>query len=230
MTDTKKSQKDAEGYEVLELFGIKLRVKNKRIADLLTMDAKEALAEDITVLGKKIGAALKSEMAPINDLPSIGEIESYDDYRGAINTIGERLKFDVGLGGLWKSPTGILMIIKAIHKDVGFDQAKKYATELSTQQDKITNENAGLFVVGSNLSCDIFKAAIRSLNLYSKMRVVSYENLYQVLQLKESGYLKHREVVTLMVPLDNVDVGELLNVIKSAATLTVVKQPTTTKH
>lgn len=222
--------KDAEGYEVLELFGIKLRVKNERLAYLLTMDAKEALTEDVNVLGKKISQALKSEMAPITDIPPVSEITSYDEYREVINTIGEKLEFDVGLGGLWKSPTGILIVMKAVHKDVGFDQAKKYVSELAIQQDKITNENAGLFVVASNLSCDIFKAAIRSLNLYNKMRVVSYENLYQILQIKESGYLKHREVVTLMVPLDNVDVGELLNVIKSAATLTVVKKPTTAPH
>ncbi len=216
MVASAKKKKDEKDYEVLELFGIKLKVKNPQLADLLTMDAKEALTSDISILSQKLRAPGETaEEIVEEEIPLISEIESYDDYRQAINTVGEKLGFDVGLGGLWKSPTNVYILIRAIKEDLEFEEAKKYVRELEGQQKKLTNENVGLFVVGSNLGCDMFKAAIRSLNLYNKMRVISYVNLNQILQFKESGYLGHKEVATLMVPLDNVDVGELINVIKA---------------
>lgn len=216
MVASAKKKKDEEGYEVLELFGIKLKVKNPQLADLLTMEAKEALTSDISILSQKLHTPGEAAEEIIEEeIPLISEIESYDDYRQAINTVGEKLGFDVGLGGLWKSPTNVYILIRAIKEDLEFEEAKKYVRELEGQQKKLTNENVGLFVVGSNLGCDMFKAAIRGLNLYNKMRVISYENLNQILQFKESGYLGHKEVATLMVPLDNVDVGELINVIKA---------------
>ncbi len=55
------ASKNNEGYEVLELFGIKLKVKNPRIAKILTMDAKEVLTEDIRVLGKKLAESDREE-------------------------------------------------------------------------------------------------------------------------------------------------------------------------
>lgn len=216
MVASAKKKEDKQDYEVLELFGIKLKVKNPQLADLLTMEAKEALTSDISILSQKLHTPGEAAEEIIEEeIPLISEIESYDDYRQAINTVGEKLGFDVGLGGLWKSPTNVYILIRAIKEDLEFEEAKKYVRELEGQQKKLTNENVGLFVVGSNLGCDMFKAAIRGLNLYNKMRVISYENLNQILRFKESGYLGHKEVATLMVPLDNVDVGELINVIKA---------------
>ncbi len=61
------------------------------------------------------------------------------------------------------------------------------------------------------------------------MRVVSYANLLGLLQLKAKGYLKHRQVVTLMVPLDNVDVGELLNIVKAVAAPVTLEEYLTRK-
>ncbi|MDI6689609.1 MAG: hypothetical protein QMD66_04725 [Actinomycetota bacterium] len=210
------ASKNNEGYEVLELFGIKLKVKNPRIAKILTMDAKEVLTEDIRVLRKKLAEPDREESG-FEEIPSISEIESHSVYRKVINSIGKRLEFDVNLGDLWRSTTGMTIIVKAIKDGLNFNQARKYVSELATQQSRIRNENAGLFIVGDNISCDILKAAIRSQNLYHLMRVISYENFNQILQLKEGGYLNHKGVVTLMVPLDNIDVGELINVIKAAA-------------
>ncbi|MEW6188808.1 MAG: hypothetical protein AB1466_01665 [Actinomycetota bacterium] len=210
------ASKNDGGYEILELFGIKLKVKNPRIAEILTMDAKEVLTEDIRVLRKKL-AELDRKESEVEKIPSISEIESYSDYQRAIDAIGKRLEFDVDLGNLWRSATGIIIIVKAIKDGLNFNQARKYVSELATQQSRISNENAGLFIVGDNISCDILKAAIRSQNLYHLMRVISYENFNQILRLKEAGYLNHKGVVTLMVPLDNIDVGELINVIKAAA-------------
>lgn len=43
--------RSGERHPVLEVFGIKLEVSNPRLAELLTMDAKEALTSDLRDLG-----------------------------------------------------------------------------------------------------------------------------------------------------------------------------------
>lgn len=211
MVSVKDQEKD--GYEVLQVFGMKLKVKNPKIADLLTTD----VSEDFTTFRQKIGSAQQTEAEEIALSVPVEEIESLEQFELAINAIGKTLEFDVGLGGIWRSPTGIAIILKPIFNRINFETSKEKVKSLSAEQARIKTENAGLFVTRDDVGCDILKATIRSLNMYQQMRVISYENLYELLEVKENGYLKHRQVVTLMVPLDNVDVGELLNIIKAVA-------------
>ena len=202
----------ANDFEVLQVFGIKLKVKNRKIADLLTTDVKE----DISTFREKLEGIqeLEEEQAGAEQ---VKQIDSADEFEESISTIGKVLDFDVDLGGIWRSSTGIAIILKPVFEHLDFEAAKIKIKALAGEQAKIKTENAGLFITHDDISCDIMKAAIRSINMYQQMRVISYDNLYELLKLKENGYLKHRQVVTLMVPLDNVDVGELLNIIKAVA-------------
>jgi hypothetical protein len=199
-------------FEVLQVFGIKLKVKNRKIADLLTTDVKE----DISIFREKIENIQQLDEDQIETDP-LRQIESTEEFEDAINAIGRMLGFNVDLGGIWRSPTGIAVLLKPVFARLDFEAAKTRIKVLAAEQARIKTENAGLFITRDDVSCDIMKAAVRSINMYQQMRVISYDNLYELLKLKENGYLKHRQVVTLMVPLDNVDVGELLNIIKAVA-------------
>jgi len=201
-----------DGYEVLKIFGMKLKVKDPKIADLLTTD----VTEDVSTFSSKIKGDKDQEVAEEGMRPP-EEIDTQESFQKAINDIGSKLGFDVGLGGIWRSSTGMAIIIKPLFESPSFDSAKTAVTALARQQKQIRTENTGLFVANDRAGCDIVKAAIRSNDLYHLMRVVSYENLCELVDLKEGGYLNHRQVVTLMVPLDNVDVGELLNIVKNVA-------------
>ncbi len=205
--------KKEDEFEILQVFGIKLKVKDPKIADLLTTDVKT----DISTFRQKMEDGQVEEKANGERTIATEQVESLQEFESVVNRIGKKLEFDISLGEVWRSSTGIAVLLRPVFDSISFEIAKAKVDELARKQTKIKTENVGLFVTRNNQSCDILKAAIRSKNMYQQMRVVSYENLFELLDLKETGYLKHRQVVTLMVPLDNVDVGELLNIIKAVA-------------
>lgn len=217
--DTNKQKE--EGYEVLKLFGMRLKVKDRKIADLLTTNVHE----DVSTFRQKLGQSAEVEVEEAEEaVVEMEEIASSEQFGDQIRRIGMNLGFDVGLGGIWRSSTGMAILLRRMFERPSFESAKAEVDNLSRQQKQIKTENAGLFVTRDTVGCDILKAAIRSRNLYHLMRVISYENLCGLMQLKDSGYLKHRQVVTLMVPIDNVDVGELLNVVKAVAVPTTLEE------
>jgi hypothetical protein len=55
--------------------------------------------------------------------------------------------------------------------------------------------------------------AIQQRRLYHAMRTISIENLLDVERMYESGVLDHRQVVVLLAPVANIDVGEILAVL-----------------
>lgn len=218
--DTAEETDEASGpFEVLDVFGLKLKVSNPRLAELLTMEAKEALTTDIKQLidrplAKPTSVQIESKVA---EIPTLSGITSLEDYHRAIHAIGNRLGFEVDASGIWRSPTGIDLIVRPVKDDIDVEKARLYAVEMAELEGESVKDTAGLFVVGSQLNVDTFKVAIRTENLYHVLRVISYDNLKEILLFKESGKLSHAQVVTLMVPLDEIDLGELMNVLKAVA-------------
>lgn len=212
------TDKSDDSFEVLDVFGLKLKVSNSRLAELLTMEAKEALTTDVKNLVSS-EKEIKTTDAEIRmaEVPTLAGITSLEDYHRSIHAIGKRLGFDVDAGGVWRSSTGISLIVRPVRDDIEVEKAKLYAVELSERQREAGKDTAGLFVVADQLSVDTFKVAIRTENLYHSMRVISYDNLKEILLFKETGRLIHPMVVTLMVPLDEIDLGELMNVLKAVA-------------
>ncbi|RJQ54208.1 MAG: hypothetical protein C4521_04990 [Actinobacteria bacterium] len=225
--------KDKDKFKVLEVFGIELHVSDPNLAKLLTTDASKAMTEDIRVLTggvedgeepadqvrEQVAKPAQAVAAPPPPPPVAAPAPPKEDTFGSrIDTIGRKLGFEVRAGGVWKSLTGIIILVRCIDRYVDLQQAGKYVAQLAEQQGRLSQQSAALFVVEDKVTVDIFKAAIRKSQLYNEMRVISYENLQEILSFRESERIGHRQVVTLLVPLDNIDVGELLNVMRAAAT------------
>ncbi len=218
MIDKKSEENEKNSFDVLEFFGLKLKVSNKKLADLLTMDAKEAFTEDIRVLKKKYINGESEKLAQEGELvKNREEIIDQDEYLENVVAIGELIGFDIQMGGIWKSPTGVCIITKPLLKINNLEKAKHLIEEVWKSHTRLKNENTGLFIVGDQIGCDIIKASIRAEGYYGSMRVISYENMVELLRLFDQGYVGHREIATLLIPLDNVDVGELINIVKAAA-------------
>lgn len=215
------SEESSDQFEVLDVFGLKLKVSNSRLAELLTMEAKEALTTDVKKLvgqeTERTKAEPQSLEAKIAEVPTLAGIASLDDYHRAVGAIGKRLGFEVDASGVWHSPSGIAFIVRPVKDYIEVEKAKLYATELFSRLGETGKEVAGLFVVSDQLGVDTFKVAIRAEHLYHALRVISYDNLKEVLLFKENGRLTHAQVVTLMSPLDEIDLGELMNVLKAVA-------------
>jgi hypothetical protein len=221
--DERDDSSGADGRYTLDVFGLKLEVSNPRLAELLAMDAREALTTDVRELASpRTIRELRDEaaqavpdvvMSPPTPKDEIDD-EARREYRQRSAAIGDALGFDAGPDGLWRSPTGVVILTRAIERPVSLAAASHFVTELATRREQLAGPEASvLFVAESQQSADVFKVAIRQRHLYDHMRVVSMSNLEEVGTLMASDVLDHMKTVILLSPIADVDVGEILSVL-----------------
>jgi hypothetical protein len=215
MGDERDDSSGADGRYTFDVFGLKLEVSNPRLAELLAMDAREALTTDVRDLASpRAVRELRDEAAqaapdlvisPPSPKDEI-DAEARREYRLHSNAIGDALGFDAGPDGLWRSPTGVVILSLAA--------ASHFVTELAARREQLAGPDASvLFVAESQQSADVFKVAIRQRYLYDHMRVVSMHNLEEVRSLMETEVIDHMKAVILLSPVADVDVGEILSVL-----------------
>jgi hypothetical protein len=212
----------AERY-TFEVFGLKLEVSNPRLAELLAMDAREALTTDVRDLASPRaardvpGEAEQAEPGIVMSAPALDDdddAQARREYRQHATAIGDALGFDAGPDGLWSSPTGVVILTRAIERPVSLAAATHFVSELAARREQLAGPEASvLFVAESQQSADVFKVAVRQRHLYDRMRVVSMSNLEEVRSLLESDVIDHMKAVILLSPIANVDVGEILSVL-----------------
>jgi hypothetical protein len=211
-------------HPVLDVFGMKLEVSNARLAELLTMDAKDALATDVRELVSTSDDAKQTRLEAEEAVPEVllaaptphdeEDARLRREFRQSVQETGVALGFDAGADGVWRSPTGVAIVTRAIEKPVSFAAATHYVTELAARREAIAGEDStALFVVDSQLTADVFKVAVRQRRLHDVMRTVSIDNLSELRRLHMMGQLDHQRAVVLLVPIANIDVGELLSIL-----------------
>ncbi|MFA5843674.1 MAG: hypothetical protein WC971_02450 [Coriobacteriia bacterium] len=214
-------------FAVLNVFGLKLEVSNPRLAELLTMDAKAALTTDLRELAStpeqaRIVRAEAEQAAPDVMLSPVTphddeEMRARAAFRQDVESLGAALGFDVSSDGVWSSSTGVEIVMRAVSRSPSFAAASHYVAEIAGRRTDIASPDATvLFVVDSQQTVDVFKVAIRQRRLYDQMRTVSVDNLREVAALHRSGVIDHAKAVILLAPIANIDVGEVLSVIRSA--------------
>lgn len=211
---------------VLDVFGLKLEVSNPRLAELLLMDAKDALTTDVRELGTPRQIRdLRAEVAEAAPDMVISPMTVKDDMdatlrremRDRVCGIGRSLDFDAGPDGVWRSPTGLSLITRTIERPVSLAAASHFVGELAGRREQMGGgESSVLFVVEGQQSADVFKVAIRQKRLYDEMRVVSMGNLEEIAGLALSGSLDHTKALILLSPVADVDVGEILSVLRAS--------------
>ena len=114
-----------DGSTVLELFGVELKVRNERLADVLKMDAKEALGTDVKELAdgqaSRRRAAEAAEAVPeviLSPATAREEAEAHDraEVRQRVSALGGALGFDVRANGEWSSPSGVGLITRVVDR------------------------------------------------------------------------------------------------------------------
>jgi hypothetical protein len=214
-------------FSVLEVFGLKLEVSNPRLAELLTMDAKQALTTDVRELGSAQDVRDLREVTA-QALPDVvvspptmrEEVEESERrrFRDRVAAIGRALGFDTEPDGMWESPTGVRVLTRCVDRPLSLAGASHFVGELADHRD--ANEGADsavLFVVPTQQAADVFRVAIRQRRVYDVMRVVTLECLEQINSMAHAGTADHHKAVILLTPAANIDVGELLSVIQAAA-------------
>jgi len=213
-------------FSVLDVFGIKLEVSNPRLAELLTMDAKQALTTDVRDLGTPQAmqefreeaeqAAPDIVMAPPTPKDE-DDAAARRQFRVHAAAAGGSLGFEITPDGVWHSETGVSILSRAIERPVSLAAASHYVSELASRREQLGGPGASvLFIAESQQSADVFKVAIRQQHLYDVMRVISIGNLDDIRRLHAAGQMDHAKAVILLSPAATIDVGEILSVIRAA--------------
>ncbi len=217
MTDEARGGK--QRFAVLEVFGVKLQVSNPTLAELLTMDAAEALTADIGALSRPrvdraeiTEAALETVISPPTAASEYHE-RSRLAFRAAVDGLGSRLGFEVRPDGTWLSPVGIRIHTRTVERSLTAAAAAHFVNEVSALSGPAQPDTAVLFIVDSQETADVFRFAIRQRHLHHLMRTVSRGNLAELCALHDSGALDHRKVLVLLAPVADIDVGEMLSVL-----------------
>lgn len=206
-------------YAILEVFGLKLEVSNPHLAELLTMDAREALATDVRdLVTGRIGlddvVEQDAESMIVGAVPGSDEaLRLREEFSATAATLGQRLGFEVLHDDTWRSPTGVEIVTRTVERPLPLAAAAHFVAEVAAVTERPGGEGAVLFIVESQQTADVFKVAIRQRRLYNAMRTVSVDNLADIASMLESGSLDHRQVVVLVAPVANIDVGEILSVL-----------------
>lgn len=209
-------------FAVLNVFGLKMEVSNPRLAELLTLDAKTAFGSDVRdLLAGDRSATVEDVRQAVPDVmlspstPHTDEAVRYrKEFRQRVEAGAQRLGFEVRGDGLWVSDTGVSIMTRTVERPLSLAAASHFVSEIAQRFQEVEGElTSVLFIVNDQQTADVFKVAIRQGRLYQDMRTVSVDNLEDMCGLYRRDLLNHGQVLVLLVPVTNIDVGEILSVI-----------------
>lgn len=228
MSDVENGSPKESRHAVLNVFGLTLEVSNPRLAELLTMDAREALVTDVRAMrldgpapsADEVAQALPDVVMSAPTLHDEDNARMRRDFRDRVEQVGQALGFTTRGNGMWDSPTGVHVLTRAVDRSLSLAAASHFVGEMSAllegRDDR--EETSVLFVVSDQQTADVFKVAIRQSRLFSVMRTASIENLEEMRAMIHRGMLDHYQTVVLITPVANIDVGEILSVLHAQDT------------
>lgn len=206
-------------YAVLDVFGITLEVSNPRLAELLTMDATDALTSgmrDLIVTDRyAVNEALPDVLVSMPTPRTDALAQARYEFRRQADALGEGLGFTVESDGTWISPTGIDILTRPVERSLTVAAAAHYVSEVAAVTDRLTASTAVLFIVDDQQSADVFKVAIRQRRVHHLMRTVSIGTLLEISERYAAGRLDHGGVLVLLAPIADIDAGEILSVLRA---------------
>lgn len=208
-------------FAVLDVFGITLEVSNPRLAELLTMDASEALTSDMRDLvsadRRAVAEALPDAVVTMPTPHSEIAERTRREFRSRADSLAATLGFTVESDGTWCSPTGIDIVMRTIERPLTAAAAAHYVSEVAAVTDRLPESSTVLFVVADQATADAFKVAIRQRKLHNLMRTIAIDSLQRVSDMHASGRLDHRNILVLLAPIADIDVGEMIAVFEAGA-------------
>jgi hypothetical protein len=148
-----------------------------------------------------------------------------------VNNIGRRLGFEVeygiyqgvsetiGYDGRWVSTSTdkethlVVETKKSAAFSIGPEQAGDYMEEL-VENERLDREQVyGLYVVG-NGDVETVSQTILGSKYRDRMRVITAQRLLDLLEIQADSGLRHDQVVDVLLPINAVDVGQLVGLIQ----------------
>lgn len=148
-----------------------------------------------------------------------------------INNIGRRLGFEIeygvyqgtsetiGFDGLWTSTaTGeethlVVETKKSTAFSIDPGQAGQYMDQLIQQEGVDRSQVYGLYVIGEG-DVETVAQTVFGSQYRDRMRVITAQRLLDLLEIQEDSGLRHDQVVDVLLPINAVDVGQLVELIQ----------------
>lgn len=205
---------------VLEVFGMKLAVKNRRLAEVLTMDAAEALGLDVLSPKRQAAGADTPDAegsptgAPGTAVPTDASTEPTDTAaaRQRAEAAGRALGFETLPSGTWRSSDGPLVHVRV----VAVEAEEPAPSELVRKIAELVPSGRGgrgesvLLVIADRASAQPCARAVVRQQLAGDVRVVSLEALDHLVRVLEDAPDTHQRALWVLVPARSVDAGSVL--------------------
>lgn len=172
--------------------------------------------------------------------------ESYHNraLQDIINNIGQRLGFTVEYGpyqgttnnigndGLWTSNAGegvedvhlVVETKKSTAYTIDPGQAGGYMEELADDRDFHPSSVYGLYVIGDD-DVETVVSTIRGSEYRDRIRSIPASQLLTLLEIQEESGLQHEQILNLLLPLDTINVGSLVELVQDVIEF---REPTST--
>ena len=151
-------------------------------------------------------------------------------FQDLVNEIGRKIGFRMESGfyvgragadnhdGVWTSPKSGIHLVVESKKSTAFkiDPAKvgEYIEGLASKRSWKKERTYGLFVIGEDKPGTLIDT-IRGSDYRNSIRLVPIGALLRLLRMKEDTGLGHEKLVKLLVPLDAINIGELVDLVES---------------
>lgn len=145
-----------------------------------------------------------------------------------VNALGERLGFNVEFGpcqgrpstlgadGIWRSPSQQVIIVVETKTtetyQINPETLINYMDQVS--EDNGLSEEAvyGLYVIGKYKG--VFEQTVKGSGYQSRIRLTTCEDLVRLAEIRRRNALSHEQVLSLMTPFGNINIGALLDIIE----------------
>ena len=141
-----------------------------------------------------------------------------------VNLAGKHFGFNVEYGnyksghdGFWQSDVGKFLVVET--KTTTAYQIKPstvggYIKNIAKQKGLSEQDIFGLFVIAKGLPFQTLEDAIRGGEYRNKVRVISCDSLIDLLEIMKTNNLDHKQIVSLLLPFDSINIGSIIDVIK----------------
>lgn len=202
---------------VLEVFGVKLSVKNRRLAEILTMDAAEALgfesrsarsAGGSDATREVVTEAIPDLVLSTPDPQDKADARLRTELRHEIDDIGAALGFTIASGGAWRSPLGLRLHTRIVSRPISAAAAADMVGKLvALIHDRSSQAESILLVTRSRDVGAALTHAIGERGVHGLFRVASVGDLQRLQALAEAREGDHAAVAAILAPQAAVDVG-----------------------
>jgi hypothetical protein len=198
------STEDEKDYETVDFFGLKLKLKKKGLAQILSMDVREVLTGNWQVVKRP----KKGE----EHIPTLARTATEEEVAEYLKWSGKELGFKVD-GKFWQAEMGRKILVEPLLKDLSSEAADKLVKKLLASEQRLKEPVSVLLVVTNLNEAGILRAAVSHHQALHFINVIAFEDLRYLLALKQSNYLSHESIAQLLFPTMGLDIHQILSVV-----------------